>query len=370
MDYIYQDREWPNFIWDSNEILTLLGKVRNKQGRIIGKMDSIGFELKNEAMLNNLTREVLKSTEIEGEILNEDHVRSSVANRLGLEISGLPNTDRYIDGVVEMMFDATANFKDSINTDRLLGWHCALFPTGRSGIHKITTGNWRDDSNGPMQVVSGAFGRVKVHFQAPDASELNAEMKTFIQWINSSPDLEPVLKAAIAHLWFVTIHPFDDGNGRIARAITDMLLARSDGIPQRFYSMSSQIQKERKKYYQTLETTQKGTVDVTQWLKWFLECLLNALDFSECELSRTLTKHTFWLNNGPKIKNERQRIVLNRVLNGFDGNLTTSKWARLAKCSKDTALRDIQDLEHNQILIKEGAGGRSTNYSIKNFSKL
>ena len=364
MSYIYQDNNWPDFRWDNNEILKLLGEVRNRQGRIIGKMESVGFELKNEAILNNLTREVVKSTEIEGELLNEELVRSSVANRLGLDIAGLPNTDRYIDGIVEMMCDATVNFRDQVTFDRLQGWHCALFPTGRSGMHKIITGNWRDDSNGPMQVVSGAFGRIKIHFQAPPASELNAEVGAFIEWVNNYTELEPVLKAAIAHLWFVTLHPFDDGNGRIARAITDMLLARSDGMPQRFYSMSSQIQKERKKYYKTLEQIQKGTVDITQWLKWFLDCLLNALKFSEGELSQILIKHTFWSNNGSKIKNERQRIVLNRVLNSFDGNLSTSKWAKLAKCSKDTALRDIQHLERSNILIKEGAGGRSTSYSL------
>ena len=243
MNYIYQDSRWPDFQWDSSEILKLLCDVRNRQGRIIGKMDSIGFELKNEALLNNLTRDVVKSTEIEGEILNEELVRSSVAHRLGLDIAGAPNTDRYIDGVVEMMFDATANYSEQLTVDRLFGWHGALFPTGRSGIHKIITGNWRNDLNGPMQVVSGAFGRVKVHFQAPDASSLDKEVDSFIRWINCSTEIEPVLKAAIAHLWFVTLHPFDDGNGRIARAITDMLLARADGIPQRFYSMSAHLQR-------------------------------------------------------------------------------------------------------------------------------
>jgi len=364
MRYIYQDNSWPDFRWDSNEILSLLSEVRNRQGRIIGKMASIGFELQNEALLNTLTQEVVKSTEIEGESLDESQVRSSVAVRLGLDIAGISSSDRYIDGIVEMMFDATNNFNNVLTEDRLFGWHCALFPTQRSGIHKIITGNWRDDSNGPMQVVSGAFGRLKIHFQAPDAPELSREMTEFIRWINETTDVEPVLKAAIAHLWFVTLHPFDDGNGRIARAVTEMLLARSDGIPQRFYSMSAQIQKERKKYYNILEVTQKGGLDITEWLRWFLDCLLKALDFSEGELSQVIQKHTFWSANSAKIKNERQQLVLSRILGDFKGKITTSKWAKLAKCSNDTALRDIQYLESHGILIKQESGGRSTHYTI------
>lgn len=362
--YIYENNDWPNFRWDSELLLPLLGKVRNQQGKLIGKMESLGFELKNEAVLDTLTLDVLKSSEIEGELLNPEQVRSSIARKLGMNIAGLVLSDRNVDGVVEMMLDATQNFNQTLTKDRLFGWHNSLFPSGRSGMYKIIVGNWRDDSTGPMQVVSGALGKEKVHYQAIDALELEKEMGFFLEWINSSNIQEPVIKAGIAHLWLVTLHPFDDGNGRIARAITDMLLARADGIPQRFYSMSSQIRTERKAYYNILEKTQKGSMDVTVWLEWFLKCLLDSLDSSDYKLEKVIYKHKFWNRNSSKLQNERQKLLLNKLLDGFDGALTSSKWAKISKCSTDTALRDIQYLINKGILKKSASGGRSTNYEL------
>jgi len=362
--YIYQYNNWPQFTWDNEALLALLGKVRNMQGKLTGKMESLGFELKDEAILETLTLDVIKSTEIEGEILNLKQVRSSIARRLGMDISGLVSSDRYVDGVVEMMLDATQHFKKSLSADRLFDWHSALFPTGRSGMHKIITGKWRNDSTGPMQVVSGAMGKEKVHYQAPDATTLKKEIKIFIEWFNDKDKLDPVIKAGLAHFWFVTLHPFEDGNGRIARAITDMQLSRADGNFQRFYSMSAQIRLERKEYYNILEKSQKGTLDVTAWLHWFLSCLMNALNATDQTFVKVLNKHQFWNIHAAIIFNDRQKRLLNKLLDGFDGKLTTSKWAKIAKCSADTALRDIQDLINKQILRKEAAGGRSTNYEL------
>jgi len=362
--YIYEKEGWPNFKWDIEKLLPLLGKVRNYQGRIVGKMESLGFELRDEAILDTLTLDVIKSSEIEGEILNAEQVRSSIARRLGMNIAGLIPSDRDVEGVVEMMLDATQNFKNQLTKERLFDWHSALFPTGKSGMYKIIVGNWRDDSTGPMQVVSGALGKEKIHFQAPEANLLDKEMNLFLEWINNDNLEEPVIKAGVAHLWYVTLHPFEDGNGRIARAITDMLLTRSDGIPQRFYSMSAQIRTQRKEYYEILEKTQKGSIDITNWLEWFLSCLLNALNNSEVVLRKVIFKHNFWNKNSVKLQNERQRLILNKLLDGFDGNLTSSKWAKIAKCSQDTALRDIQDLMDKSILRKSDSGGRSTNYEL------
>jgi len=362
--YIYQNDSWPKFFWDNESLISLLGQVRNLQGKILGKMDSLGFDLRNEATLETLTLDVLKSTEIEGQILNPEHVLSSIARRLGLDISGLVPSDRDVDGVVDMMMDATQNFEKELTVERLFDWHSALFPTGRSGMYRIIVGNLRDDSTGPMQVVSGAMGKDKVHYQAPDASVVKTEMDSFIYWFNNEEELDPVIKAGLAHLWFITIHPFEDGNGRIARAITDLLLARSDGVSQRFYSMSAQIRLERKNYYEILEKSQKGTLDVTLWLKWFLNCLKNALKTSEQTLSRVLIKHAFWNKHAKQVLNNRQVLLLNTLLDGFKGKLTSSKWAKIAKCSADTALRDIQDLIKKNILRKERAGGRSTNYEL------
>ncbi|MEO8821934.1 MAG: Fic family protein [Ginsengibacter sp.] len=363
--FIHQQDNWPNFILKNDEVINLLSEVRNLQGRLVGKMESLGFNLRNEALLDTLTLDVLKSSEIEGEFLNPDQVRSSIARRLGMEIAGSVESDRNVDGVVEMMLDATQNCFSPLTSDRLFDWHAALFPTGRSGMHNIIVAGWRSDTTGPMQVASGAMGKEKVHFQAPDSSLVDKEMKLFLDWFNKNDKTDLVLKAAIAHLWFVTIHPFEDGNGRITRALTDMLLARSDKTNQRFYSMSAQIRIERKEYYKILEKTQKGNLDITEWVKWFLNCLINAFKSTDSLLVRILFKANFWTKHSKTLINERQKKLLNILLDGFDGKLTSSKWAKIAKCSKDTAIRDINDLIYKEILQKEAAGGRSTNYEIK-----
>ncbi len=362
--YIYEHAEWPDFEWDAAGLQTLLSEVRNRQGIVVGKMGALGFELVNQANLEILTQDVLKSSEIEGEVLNPAQVRSSIARRLGLEISGLVHSDRNVDGVVEMMVDATTNFSVPLSKDRLFAWHNALFPGGRSGMDKIRVGNWRTDASGPMQVVDGAMGKEKVHFQAPPASHVDREMHDFLEWMNSIRDIDLVIKAALAHLWFITIHPFDDGNGRIARAIADLVLAQSDKQAHRFYSMSAQIRNERRPYYDTLERTQKGRLDVSDWLHWFLDCLLRALEYSDTILQKVVLKHRFWTKNSDKVENERQKKILNMLLDGFEGKLTTSKWAKLGKCSQDTALRDIQKLVDRGLLYRLPGGGRSTGYDI------
>lgn len=362
--YIYQKENWPNFIWENDKILILLSEARNLQGRLIGKMESLGFDLRNEALLDTLTLDVLKSSEIEGEYLNPDQVRSSIARKLGMEIAGSVESDRNVDGVVEMMLDATQNCYSPLTSERLFDWHSALFPTGRTGMYKITVGDWRKDTTGQMQVVSGALGKEKVHFQAPDSILVEKEMNQFLDWFNHNIEIDLVIKAAIAHLWFVTIHPFEDGNGRITRALTDMLLAQSDKSNQRFYSMSAQIRIERKGYYDMLEKTQKGSLDITEWIKWFLKCLINSLYSTDSVFSKVLNKAEFWYNHSNTVLNERQKKLLNKLLDGFDGKLTSSKWAKIAKCSKDTAIRDINDLIDKNILQKEAAGGRSTNYEL------
>lgn len=361
--FIHQRDNWPGFTWSSNNFLDLLSEARNLQGRLIGKMETLGFDLRNEALLDTLTLDVLKSSEIEGEFLNPDQVRSSIARRLGMEIAGAVESDRNVEGVVEMMLDATQKCFDPLTADRLFDWHAALFPTGRSGMYKITVADWRKDTTGPMQVVSGAIGKEKVHFQAPDSDVVEKEMTRFIDWFNKSK-VDLVIKAAIAHLWFVTIHPFEDGNGRITRALTDMLLAQSDKSNQRFYSMSAQIRLERKQYYEILEKTQKGNLDITDWISWFLNCLTNALKSTDSVLTRVLFKADFWQKHIDTVINDRQRKLLNKLMDGFDGKLTSSKWAKIAKCSKDSAVRDINDLIEKGILQKESAGGRSTNYEL------
>jgi Fic family protein len=363
--YIYQHPQWPDFHWDQHKISPLLAEVRYRQGRLLGRMESLGFNLQAEASLHTLTQDVLKSSEIEGEILNPDQVRSSIARRLGMEIAGMVPSDRFVDGVVEMMLDATQHYKAELTDERLFGWHAALFPTGRSGMYRIVVAGWRNNAkDDPLQVVSGAMGREKVHFQAPDADVLDSEMVKFLDWFNRTHDLDPVLKAAIAHLWFVTIHPFEDGNGRIARAITDMQLARADETSSRFYSMSAQIREERKAYYEILEKTQKGSLDITVWLEWFLECLGRALAITDQTLASVIRKAKLWENPATASLNPRQRLLLNKLLDGFEGKLTSSKWAKIAKCSQDTAIRDIQDLIERGILVKEAAGGRSTSYVL------
>jgi len=362
--FLHQQNNWPEFTWNSNEFLSLLSEARNLQGRLIGKMDTMGFDLRNEALLDTLTLDVIKSSEIEGEILNPDQVRSSIARRLGMEIAGTVESDRNVEGVVEMMLDATQNCFKPLTAERLFDWHAALFPTGRSGMYKITVADWRKDTTGPMRVVSGAMGKEKVHYQAPDSGLLEKEMTRFLDWFNSNASIDLVLKAAIAHLWFVTIHPFDDGNGRITRALTDMLLAQSDKSNQRFYSMSAQIRIDRKQYYDLLEKTQKGNLDITNWIAWFLRCLINALKSTDIVLTNVLFKADFWQKHIDTAINERQKKILNKLMDGFDGKLTSSKWAKIAKCSKDSAVRDINDLIEKGILQREAAGGRSTNYEL------
>jgi Fic family protein len=363
--YIHEHKNWPAMTWDQHALATTLADVRHRQGRLIGRMQGLGMMLRSEAVLETLTLDVLKSSEIEGEILNADQVRSSIARRLGLEIAGAGAADRYVEGVVEMMLDATQQFAAPLTIPRLYGWHGSLFPTGYSGIRQIKTGAWRDDASGPMQVVSGAIGREKVHFEAPSAKRLSAEMRQFVAWANKKDKtLDPVLNAALAHLWFVTLHPFEDGNGRIARAIADWALARSEGSAQRFYSMSSQIRVERKAYYAILESTQKSSLDITSWMDWFLACLSRAIAGSETTLDAVLKKAHFWQTNARVAINPRQQLMLNKLLDGFEGKLTSSKWANMAKCSQDTAQRDIQTLIEAQILAKDTAGGRSTSYTI------
>lgn len=362
--YLHQQGDWPRFWWDQEALSAPLAAVRHRQGRLIGKMEAIGFRLREEAVLDTLTLDVLKTSEIEGEVLDREQVRSSLARRLGMDIGALTPADRDVEGVVEMMLDATQRYEEVLTEERLFAWHAALFPTGRSGMHRIQVGAWRDDRSGPMQVVSGPIGKERVHFEAPPAERVRGEMTAFLEWFNTPDKLDPVPKAAQAHLWFVTIHPFDDGNGRIARAIADMALARSEGSPSRFYSMSAQIRAERNDYYSALERTQKETLDVTGWMEWFLGCLDRAFEGAEGTLAKVLTKARFWKAHAGESFNDRQRKVLNRLLDGFEGKLTSSKWARIAKCSQDTAGRDIKGLVERGVLSKEPAGGRSTCYSL------
>lgn len=363
--YIHQLPQWPQFMWDQDAVTPLLAGVRYKQGRLLGRMENLGFPLQIQASLTILTLDVLKSSEIEGEILNADAVRSSVAKRLGIELAGLPPADRYTDAIVQMMLDATKQSEQPLSAERLIGWQSALFPTDMSGFYKIAVGAWRNNPpDDPMQVISGAMSSEKVHFVAPESARLETEMKRFINWFNEDRKMDPVLKAAVAHLWFVTIHPFDDGNGRLARALTDMQLARADGTRQRFYSMSTQIRKERDDYYDILENTQKGSLNITDWIIWFLNCLDRALEASMDHLQAVLQKARFWEKHAGTPLNERQQALLNKLLGGFDGKLTSSKWAKLAKTSQDTALRDIQDLVNKNMLVKDSAGGRSTGYQL------
>jgi Fic family protein len=362
--YIHELPDWPDFRWDQKKLAAPLAALRHRQGRLLGRMETLGFSLRAEATLRSLTLDVVKSSEIEGEILDHDQVRSSIARRLGMDIGGLAPADRNVEGVVEMMLDATQNYSVPLTAERLFGWQAALFPTGYSGMSKIAIGRWRDDSKGPMQVVSGAFGRERVHFEAPAAKRLKKEMAAFVKWFNGIDQTDPVLRAGLAHLWFVTIHPFDDGNGRIARALADMALARSEQSSQRFYSMSAQIRTERKTYYEMLQKTQKGNLDVTPWLEWFLACLDRAFDGTEETLGSVLQKARFWEAHAATSLNDRQRLMLNKLLDGFEGKLTSSKWAKIVKCSQDTALRDILALVSHGILVKDAGGGRSTSYSL------
>ena len=365
--YIHERPNWPKFRWDHEKLAKPLASVRHQQGRLIGHMEALGFPLQQEAVLQTLTEDVVKSSEIEGEHLDANQVRSSIARRLGMDVGGLEPADRQVEGVVEMMLDATRHHDQPLTAERLFAWHASLFPTGRSGMRKIGVGAWRDDSTGPMQVVSGPIGREHVHFEAPAAARLKREMTAFLDWFNEDhahTDTDAVLKAGLAHLWFVTVHPFDDGNGRIARAIADLVLARSEQSPRRFYSMSAQIRQERTAYYDLLAQTQKGTMDVTLWMEWFLACLGRAIDGAQTTLAAVLSKARFWQAFRTVPINVRQRLVLNRLLDGFEGKLTTSKWAKIAKCSSDTALRDILELVEHGILVRNPEGGRSTSYAL------
>lgn len=362
--YIYEHSNWTKFTWQDKSINVVFGEVRLMQGKIIGQMNTLGFSAKEEATLTALTLDVVKSSEIEGELLNYDQVRSSIARRLGINIAGLVPSNRHIEGVVEMMLDATQRYTAPLTEDRLFGWHAALFPTGFSGPYKIEVGRYR---TGEMQVVSGAMGKEKVHYEAVKPELVKPEMDKFLDWFNSDNNLDLVLKAAVAHFWFIIIHPFDDGNGRIGRAITDMLLARAEDSGERFYSMSSQILIERKQYYEVLQKVQHSTGDITEWLEWFLHCLKNAMLATENTTQKIMYKAEFWKLHERTPINERQRLVLNKLFDGFEGKLQTSKWAKITKTSTDTALRDIKDLVAKGILQQTNEGGRNANYELTDF---
>lgn len=362
--YIWQSEDWPNWYYDLSKLTVPLTEVSRAQGLLLGRLADIGLALRDQVCLSTLTDEVVKTSEIEGEIFNIDSVRSSIAQRLGVDIGALAPIDHHLEGVVDMVLDATLRSIEPLTVERLFGWHAALFPTGYSGLHKITIGQWRDDADGPMQVVSGPVGRRKVHFQAPPAEILSAEMASFLTWANGQTGEPALIKAGLAHLWFVTLHPFDDGNGRIARAIGDLFLARADGSPQRFYSLSAQIQYELKDYYDVLERTQKGSLDVTDWLSWFLDTLGRAIVSAHSTLDAALVKARFWQRWAGLPLNARQVKMLNRLLEGFEGKLTSSKWGKIAKCSPDTALRDITQLLELGVLEKSPGGGRSTSYNL------
>lgn len=368
--WIYDHPTWPNFTWDQQAVSTPLATVRYKQGRLLGRMEGFGFDLRQEASLLILTSDVLTSSAIEGEILNQAEVRSSIARRLGLEIAGLVPVSRNVEGIVDMMLDATQNFQNPLTAKRLYGWHAALFPTGRSGLHKITVGAWRTEDAEPMLVVSGPMGRERIHFEAPSAQRLRKEMDQFLNWTQGQHKEDPVIEAAIAHLWFVTIHAFEDGNGRIARAIADMMLARADGVKDRFYSMSAGIEAERKEYYDQLEQQQRGTPDITSWLLWFLACLDRAITKADDVLTGVLYKVDFWrvVNTDPV--NDRQKMILNKMLNDFTGHMNTSKYAAITKCSHDTALRDMRELVQRKIFVQNTGGGRSTSYRLASLHEL
>jgi len=362
--YIYQYPNWPNFTWNDAAISVLFGEVRNLQGKIAGQVSTLGFSAKEETTLTTLTLDVVKSSEIEGEALNYEQVRSSIARRLGMDVAGLVPADRNVDGVVDVTLDATQNYLKPLTEGRLFGWHSALFPTGYSSIYKIDVGHYR---TGDMQIVSGAMGKEKIHYEAVSPALVKPEMDKFLHWFNSDAGMDPVIKTAIAHFWFIIIHPFDDGNGRIARALSDLLLTRAEKSPERFYSMSSQILVERRQYYAVLQSVQHSRGDITEWVDWFLRCLRNALLDTENTLQKIVHKSMFWQRHENMLLNTRQRIMLNKLLDGFDGKLTSSKWAKVAKCSPDTALRDIKDLIEKRIVQQEQGGGRSTNYELAEF---
>jgi Fic family protein len=362
--YIWQTSDWPNWRFDLAALAGPMAEASRAQGLLMGRLADVGMALRDQASLAALTEDVVKTSEIEGETLNVESVRSSIARRLGVDIGALAPVDRHVEGVVEMVIDATANCNALLTRERLFGWHAALFPTGYSGLAKLNVATWRDDASGQMQVVSGPVSRQRVHSEAPPADRQEAETGRFLDWVNGTPNEPPLIKAGLGHLWFVTLHPFEDGNGRIARAIGDLLLARADGSPQRFYSLSAQIQREREAYYDILERTQKRSMDVTEWLAWFLDALHRAVDQAQITLDAVLSKARFWQRRATMPLNERQVKLLNKLLDGFEGKLTSSKWAAIAQCSPDTALRDINDLLTRSVLRKTDAGGRSTRYEL------
>lgn len=365
MTYIHERPEWPRFHWDTPTLLPLLADVRHLQGHLLGRMESLGFPLRSEANLATITADVLKTSAIEGEILEPAVVRSSIARRLGMDIGGTAPSNRHVEGIVEMMLDATRQYQAPLTVDRLFAWHAALFPTGRSGMRAITVGHWRKPDSDPMQVVSGPIGRERVHFEAPSAARLDAEARMFLQWFEGPAVVDPVLKAAIAHFWFITMHPFEDGNGRISRAIADMALARAEGTPERYYSMSTQIEAEKQQYYETLELCQKGNLDITRWLEWFLACMGRAIHAAEANLAAVLRKANTWEQVNSRLSvNSRQKKIINLLLEGFEGKLTNKKYASINKCSADTALRDIHLLLEHGILELEAGRGRSTSYRL------
>ncbi len=364
MTWIHQTPDWPTFSWDRAALSEKLADVRHRQGRLLGRMESLGFELRTEANIKTLTANIVKSSAIEGETLSSDEVRSSIALKLGIDLDSSTAISRNIEGIVEVMMDAIRNYSQPLTKDRLCGWHAALFPTGWSGLRKITVGDWRPESAGTMRVVSGSIERERIHFEAPDALRIEDEMQAFLDWFEDTADIDPFIRAAIAHLWFVTIHPFEDGNGRIARTIADMALSRADSTSERFYSMSAQIEKERKTYYAQLEQQQRNSTDITGWINWFLDCLGRAIDAAEVTSEAVLYKAAFWKIANRQSVNERQRLILNRLLDGFKGHMNTSKYAKIAKCSTDTALRDIRYLLMHGLLIQNAPGGRSTSYRL------
>lgn len=364
MRHIHELAKWPDFFWDNKLLANQLALVRYQQGLLLGRMSAIGFNIRKEASLEILTSDIIKSFAIEGEKLNQEQVRSSLAIHLGINIGGLVPRSRHIDGIVSMMLDATQNHRKPLTKNRLYNWHRLLFPKELSGWHSITAGRWRSSAVGAMQVVSGYIGHERVHFEAPQASKIATEMRRFLNWFNCVDKLDPLLRAGIAHFWFVTIHPFEDGNGRIVRAIADMCLARADSMAERFYSMSASIEKERKAYYAILESSQKGNLDITEWLKWFLTCLSHAIKSSDKILQQVLRKANIWQKLSNRSVNERQRKIIDLLLGNFEGKLTTSKYAKITKCSQDTALRDIEMLINYGVMVKNPGSGRNTSYEV------
>jgi len=368
--YIWQRSSWPEFRWDNASLLKALGISRFQQGSLLTQMKDLGFDVRQQARAEVLIEEALKTSEIEGEHLDPNAVRSSVARRLGLPTAGMiPKNNQQADGVVQILLDATQDFEQALTPERLFGWHAALFPTGYSGLHKIQVASWRDDRSGPMNVVSGPIGREKIHYEAPPAERLVNEMNRFFCWWEESrKEMDGLLRAGMAHLWFVAVHPFEDGNGRIARALTEMALAQDENLSIRYYSLSSQIMAEREGYYGILERTNNADGDITDWMKWFLECMSRAILSSNELLTNVMLKARFWKHHAQTRLKERQIKVLNRLLDagpgGFEGGLTNRKYAGMAHVSRATAQRELADLVQKGVLRLNPGGGRSTSYDI------